>query len=198
MSLLFPFWIAMTLMSLPFQATTAALNSIPAEQGVSQSQPPVTARYVFPVQPSGVATYGRWHHDYPAADIFCPVGSNFVAPTSGTVDFVSYTDTWSPKTDNPAVRGGLSVAIIGDDGIRYYGSHLSAIAKGITPGVYVHAGDLLGTTGKTGDARFTAAHLHFGISHPTTPTDWKTRRGEVWPYVYLRAWEKHLAMKPKV
>jgi murein DD-endopeptidase MepM/ murein hydrolase activator NlpD len=145
-----------------------------------------------------VARYGRYHHDYPATDIFCPVGSRFVAPTSGVVDYVSTTDRWTPRVDDPATRGGLSVAIIGDDHVRYYGSHLSAVAKGIAPGVRVEAGQLLGLTGKTGDARFTAAHLHFGISHPTTPTDWKTRRGEISPYKYLRAWQVHKSLAPQL
>jgi len=97
---------------------------------------------------------------------------------------------WDPALDDGAMRGGLSVAIVGDDGVRYYGSHLSRIADGIAPGVRVTAGQLLGLTGKTGDARYTDAHLHFGISHPTTPGDWAVRRGEIPPYDYLRAWQR--------
>ena len=152
--------------------------------------------YVFPVQPASVARYGPYHHDYPATDIFCPTGSRFVAPTGGVVDYVSTVDNWNPLVDNPAARGGLSVAIIGDDGVRYYGSHLSSVARGIVPGVRVSAGQLLGLTGKSGDARYVPPHLHFGISHPTTPADWKTRRGEISPYRYLRAWQAHRALQP--
>jgi len=152
--------------------------------------------YIFPVQPASVARFGPYHHDYPATDIFCPVGSRFVAPTSGVVDYMGTVDTWDPKVDDPATRGGLSVAIIGEDGVRYYGSHLSALEKGIVPGVRVKVGQLLGKTGKTGDARFTAPHLHFGISHPTTPLDWKVRRGEIAPYRYLLAWKAHKDVKP--
>src|SRR5439155_4840528 len=154
-----------------------ALVGLAAQASTPDVAAAVSPHYVFPVQPARATTYGRYHHDYPATDIFCPIGSRFVAPTDGVVNFVSYADTWNPKTDNPAVRGGLSVAIIGDDGVRYYGSHLSAIAPGIKPGVRVAAGQLLGKTGKTGDARFTAPHLHFGISRPTTPHDWRVRRG---------------------
>jgi murein DD-endopeptidase MepM/ murein hydrolase activator NlpD len=108
--------------------------------------------------------------------------------TSGVVDFVSYKDLWDPNHDDPALRGGLSVAILGDDGLRYYGSHLSAIAAGIAPGVRVTAGQALGLVGNTGDARTTTSHLHFGISRPTTPDDWKARRGQVDPFPYLQAW----------
>jgi murein DD-endopeptidase MepM/ murein hydrolase activator NlpD len=157
-----------------------------------------TYAYMFPVQPSSAARYGRYHHDYPATDIFCPVGSRFVAPTSGVVDFVSRTDLWNPRTDNPSTRGGISVAIIGDDGVRYYGAHLSSVAAGIKPGVRVIAGQLLGRTGKSGNARYTPAHLHFGISRPTYATDWQVRRGQVNPYTYLRAWAQRTALTPSL
>jgi murein DD-endopeptidase MepM/ murein hydrolase activator NlpD len=73
--------------------------------------------------------------------------------------------------------------------VRYYGSHLSRVADTITPGTRVSAGQQLGRTGHSGDARFTDPHLHFGISHPTTPDDWAVRRGEIPPYEYLKAWE---------
>jgi murein DD-endopeptidase MepM/ murein hydrolase activator NlpD len=152
--------------------------------------------YAFPVQPAKAAQYGRYHHDYPATDIFCPVGSRFVAPVRGIVDSVSLTDRWDPRTDDPAVRGGLSVAIIGDDGVRYYGAHLSSVAPGIVPGVRVRTGQLLGLTGNSGNARYTPPHLHFGISRPTYATDWQTRRGQVSPYTYLRAWARGTALTP--
>jgi murein DD-endopeptidase MepM/ murein hydrolase activator NlpD len=154
--------------------------------------------YTFPVRSEGKISYGRFHHDYPAADIFCPVGSQFVAPTDGVVDFVSREDLWDPSTDDPEVRGGLSVAIVGDDGVRYYGSHLSQVADGIEPGVRVAAGQLLGLTGKSGNAEGTDPHLHFGISHPTTPDDWQVRRGEISPYDYLRAWQRGEDVTPEL
>ena len=146
--------------------------------------------HIFPLQPPSAAGFaeGTASHGYPATDIFAVVGTKFVAVTDGVVDFVSTTDLWDPAHDDPALRGGLSVAIIGDDGLRYYGSHLSAIAAGITPGVRVKAGQLLGLVGNTGDARTTLSHLHFGISRPTTPDDWKARRGQVDPFPYLQAW----------
>jgi len=169
----------------------------------SQPAPPTPAapqearRYVFPVQGARVE-YGASHHDYPATDIFCPVGSLFVAPTDGVVDFVSSADEWDPGRDDPALRGGLSVAIVGDDGVRYYGSHLSAVADGIVVGARVAAGQTLGLTGKSGNARTTPPHLHFGISRPTTPDDWAVRRGEVPPFPYLRAWAAGESVTPEL
>ena len=178
---------------IPDQAGTATALAQPGN-----AQAPVSFAYHFPVQPASVTSYGPYHHDYPATDIFCPVGSRFVAPIGGIVDYVTTVDRWDPKVDGPATRGGLSVAIIGDDGVRYYGAHLSAIAAGIEVGSVVEAGQLLGLTGKTGDARFVSPHLHFGISHPTTPDDWAARRGEVSPYKYLQAWQAGKSLAPQV
>jgi murein DD-endopeptidase MepM/ murein hydrolase activator NlpD len=143
--------------------------------------------YRFPVAHCRVS-YERYHHDYPATDIFAAKGCPFVAPIAGTVDEVSRHDRWNPRRDLGATRGGLSVSIIGIDGVRYYGSHLSRIAKGIRPGTHVREGRLLGRVGKTGDARDIGYHLHFGISWPTRHHIWWVRRGEVWPYRFITAW----------
>jgi murein DD-endopeptidase MepM/ murein hydrolase activator NlpD len=151
--------------------------------------------YAFPVQ-DDACWYPSSHHDYPAADIFCPIGTPYVAVTGGVVDFVSRVDLYAQGSREPALRGGLSVAIIGDDGVRYYGSHLSEVAEGIEPGVRVEAGQLLGRTGDTGNAKGTDPHLHFGISRPTTPDDWAVRRGEVWPQPYLAAWRRGELVTP--
>ena len=141
--------------------------------------------YTFPVH--GCATsYGRTHHDYPATDIFAARGCRFVAPITGRVDEVSRVDNWSPTTDLGSERGGRSVSIVGNDGVRYYGSHLMRVAAGIRPGVVVHRGRTLGFVGQSGDA--SAVHLHFGISWPTRHGIWWIRRGEVWPWRFLDAW----------
>ena len=170
----------------PTMTITPMATMIPATATIT---PTVVSQYIFPVQHVEV-NYGKFHHDYPATDIFCPEGSEFVAVTDGVVDFVSFKDIWDPKTDDPNNRGGLAVAIIGTDGVRYYGSHLQAIAPDVQVGMTVTAGQLLGLTGKSGSARATPAHLHFGISHPTTPEDWQVRRGEMSPFPYLQAWRK--------
>jgi murein DD-endopeptidase MepM/ murein hydrolase activator NlpD len=144
--------------------------------------------YVFPVQPPSLAGFADGGHPYPATDIFAPVGTKFVAVTGGVVDFVSYTDRWDPAVGDMAVAGGLCVAIVGDDGVRYYGSHLRAIADGIRPGVRVEPGQLLGYVGTSGNAVGKDPHVHFGISRPTYPEDWQARRGQVDPYPFLLAW----------
>src|SRR5262245_7449488 len=70
---------------------------------------PSARTHVFPVRSVGKVSYGRFHHDYPAADIFCPIGSEFLAVTDGVVDYVSREDTWDPAVNDGATRGGLSV-----------------------------------------------------------------------------------------
>jgi murein DD-endopeptidase MepM/ murein hydrolase activator NlpD len=153
--------------------------------------------YVFPVADCAVK-YVRAHHDYPATDILAKKGCSVVAVTNGVVDFVAPKDLWSGKTNLGQDRGGLSIAIIGDDGVRYYGSHLSKIESGISVGVRVVTGQKIGEVGTTGSAKGTAPHLHFGISWPTTPDDWKVRRGKVSPFNYLNAWKAGTDKSPVV
>jgi hypothetical protein len=156
--------------------------------------------YFFPVQPTTGADFaeGVASHGYPATDIFSPEGSEFVAVTNGIVDFVSYEDRWDSNNDDLALRGGLCVAIIGDDQVRYYGSHLSAIEPGISPGIRVVAGQVLGYVGHTGNARGTLPHVHFGISRPSYPEDWRSRRGEVDPFPFLISWKDGLNLTPQL
>jgi murein DD-endopeptidase MepM/ murein hydrolase activator NlpD len=142
-------------------------------------------RYAFPIRGCSVS-YGRSHHDYPATDMFADRGCAIVATVSGRVDEVSARDVWSSSTNRGGERGGLSYSLVGDDGVRYYGSHLSAL--------YVHAGQrvvtgqLIGRVGNSGDARGIATHQHFGISWPTRAGIWWVRRGEVYPWPYLDSW----------
>ena len=151
--------------------------------------------YVFPVAGCEV-NYARAHHDYAATDILSKAGCKFVAPINGVVDEVNRTDTWSGKTNLGIDRGGLYVSIIGEDGVRYYGSHLRSIPASIQPGVVVKAGRLLGAIGSTGSARGTAPHLHFGISWPTPAQTRWVRRGEVLPWKYLDAWKAGKDLSP--
>jgi murein DD-endopeptidase MepM/ murein hydrolase activator NlpD len=175
-------------------ASSASASSAPASSGPASS-PPASASpkiatkvtYTFPV--IGKNSYAHVHHDYPATDIITRCGNKVVAATSGTIINVVRKDTWTARKNLGATRGGLSVAILGDDGVRYYGSHMSAIDPSITIGVRVKTGATLGKTGETGDA--SACHLHFGISPPCAKgSDWWNQRGTIWPWPYLDSWRQ--------
>jgi peptidoglycan LD-endopeptidase LytH len=152
--------------------------------------------YTFPISGCKVS-YGKYHHNYPATDILTKVGCDFVAPTSGVIDEVNRVDRFTWKTNKGADRGGLSISLVGDDGVRYYGSHLSFIPKIMMPGLRVRVGDLIGKVGNSGDAKGLAPHLHFGISWPTKPGIWWVRRGEIYPWSYLDAWKAGKDLSPK-
>ena len=151
--------------------------------------------YKFPVQGCSVK-FTKFHHDYPATDIIAKRGCAVVAVINGTVDEVSSKDLWNGKSNLGQDRGGLSISIIGEDGVRYYGSHLSKIESGIAVGVKVSVGQKIGEVGNTGSARGTSPHLHFGISWPTDPGIWWVRRGMINPARYLTVWKTGKDLSP--
>jgi murein DD-endopeptidase MepM/ murein hydrolase activator NlpD len=170
------------------QPSSSAVSASPSAKSASPTKTVTKVTYTFPV--IGNNSYGHTHHDYPATDIITKCGNQVVAATSGTIINVVRKDTWTAKVNAGATRGGLAVAILGDDGVRYYGSHMSVINASIKIGVRVKTGDSLGKTGETGDA--SACHLHFGISPPCAEgSDWWNQRGTIWPWPYLDSWKKH-------
>jgi murein DD-endopeptidase MepM/ murein hydrolase activator NlpD len=173
--------------ALPSSSAAAASASPPAKSSAPATTKTAKVTYAFPV--IGKESYGHTHHDYPATDIITKCGNKVVAATSGTIINVVSKDTWTAKANLGATRGGLAVAILGDDGVRYYGSHMSVIDASIKVGVRVKTGDALGRIGDTGDAG--ACHLHFGISPPCAKgSDWWNQRGTIWPWPYLDSWKK--------
>ncbi|WP_374238103.1 M23 family metallopeptidase [Actinoplanes sp. DH11] len=152
-------------------------------------------KYVFPVDASNV-DFHTTHSKYPATDLFADCGERIVATTSGTILEVSLEDRYVKGRPDGPDNGGLSVSLLGDDGVRYYGSHLSKVQSGIEAGVRVEAGQLLGKLGRTGNAN-NVCHLHYGISPPCAETgDWKVRRGVIWPAAYLKSWRKGGSKSP--
>jgi hypothetical protein len=129
-------------------------------------------RYAFPL--AGSPTYGPVHHDYPATDLFTPIGTPVRACVRAVVLRLSRTDTG---------KGGLSVTLRGEDGWRYYYAHLSQLSPTLRPGDVLEPGQLLGASGDTGDAHGTPPHLHFGISLTGNA------QGQIPPYPYLQLWQ---------
>jgi murein DD-endopeptidase MepM/ murein hydrolase activator NlpD len=95
--------------------------------------------------------YEHWHE---GTDIFAPAGTPILAVERGVVS----------RMGN-AVLGGIIIWLKGESGTSYYYAHLSAYAPGITPGMVVEAGTVLGYVGNTGNAATTPSHLHFEV-HP--------------------------------
>jgi len=169
----------------PGTSPSPSAKPTPTKAKPKPPAPTTTGVFYFPVV--GKVSYAHTHHDYPATDIIAACGDEVRAVTSGVILEVTRVDKWDPKVNAGATRGGLSVSIRGDDGIRYYGSHLEQINSNIKPGVRVKAGQALGKVGQTGDA--SVCHLHFGISPVCKGTgDWWIQRGVIWPWSYLDSW----------
>jgi murein DD-endopeptidase MepM/ murein hydrolase activator NlpD len=154
---------------------------------------PTTTPYGVPVA-SASASWGRTHSGYPATDIFVGCGAGIISPVNGVLTEVRRDNHWDPAVDDPATRGGRSIAMIGDDGVRYYFAHFDTIDEALAPGQPVVIGQPLGTMGMTG--RASACHLHFGISPPCAGPEWSVRRGVIWPYRYLDAWRNGEQLSP--
>lgn len=118
-----------------------------------------------------------YEHTHQGNDIFADMGAPLVACERGVVTRVG--------TDR---LGGTKLWLVGQSGARYYYAHLSAYAPGMTEGLVVEAGALLGYVGTTGNAVGTPPHLHFEIHPQGGPA--------VNPYFLLRAADKVGATAP--
>jgi murein DD-endopeptidase MepM/ murein hydrolase activator NlpD len=136
--------------------------------------------YVFPVYGpvSFTDTFGAaradtgWHH---GDDLFAPLGAPVLAVASGTVFSVGWNNV-----------GGNRLWLKDGQGNEFYYAHLSAFAPRAVNGARVHAGDVLGFVGNTGDAVGTPYHLHFEI-HPLSMLG-MGYNGVIDPTNYLEAW----------
>ena len=149
---------------------------------IAPVSPKLTAHgYVFPVY--GQSGFGDsfgaaradtiWHH---GDDIFAPLGAPILAVADGMVFSVGQNRL-----------GGNRLWLRDQGGNEFYYAHLSAFAPLAVDGARVHAGDVLGFVGNTGDAAGTPYHLHFEI-HPA-PLLFLGEDGVVNPTPYLRAWQ---------
>ena len=142
------------------------------------------AHYVFPVYgPSAYSdTFGAaradvsggWHH---GDDIFAPLGAPILAVADGTVFSVGWNDVGAGASGCATRRGTSSTTRTSPPTPR----SPSTAAR-------VHAGDVLGFVGNTGDAATTPSHLHFEV-HPVSLL-FLGYDGAVNPTKYLDAWRR--------
>jgi murein DD-endopeptidase MepM/ murein hydrolase activator NlpD len=142
---------------LELQAEVDALNAEfkrLADAGYYRAEPvggmvcPVRGPVAFSDSWGAPRSGGRSHK---GVDMMSPTGTPTVAPVSGTV------------VHKNSGLGGMSWGVTGDNGDYYYGAHLSAY-ENVGVG-HVEQGTVIGYVGQTGNARYTAPHLHFEI-HP--------------------------------
>ena len=139
------------------------------------------AGYVFPVYgPTGFGdTFGaprattNWHH---GQDLFAALGAPVLAVADGTVFSVGWNRV-----------GGNRLWLRDRDGNEFYYAHLAAFSPLAVDSGRVHAGDVVGFVGNTGDAETTPYHLHFEI-HPSSLL-FLGYDCVVNPYPYLQAWQ---------
>ncbi len=109
---------------------------------------------------------GRNHE---GIDIMAPRGTKVFSTTDGVIA--------SLKGNN---LGGTVIWLVGPSGAWHYYAHLNGHRHGLKEGDFVKKGTLIGYVGNTGNARYTAPHLHYGLYLLGKG------RGAVNPYPYLR------------
>ena len=120
-------------------------------------QPAYSDGYVFPVGGgAGTVSVGHTHHDYPAADIAAPEGTQLYALSNGTV-----ADAW--PTPNGSCGIGFTIATT--DGLEWTYCHMSYLEPAVTAGAQLAAGQPVGLVGHTGDAE--GPHLHLQLQPAT-------------------------------
>jgi murein DD-endopeptidase MepM/ murein hydrolase activator NlpD len=112
----------------------------------------------------GAARSGGRSHQ--GTDVMAPHGARVFAIVNGVV-----------SRESSSTNGGIQLYLQGDNGIEYFYAHLSGYAVGA--GTRVRAGQLVAYNGQTGNARYTAPHVHFEV-HPGGGSP-------VNPYPYVKA-----------
>jgi murein DD-endopeptidase MepM/ murein hydrolase activator NlpD len=153
--------------------TAIALQTFQTSQGLTASgqvdyrtalaltlvDEPTVKLAAFPVQ--GMCSFtDTWHAPrgerlHLGVDIIAPRGKLIYAVADGTI-----TKMYSVGKD---ANAGNGFRLTMSDGTYFFYGHLDTIAAGITVGVPVKAGQVLGTVGSTGNT--STPHLHFEV-HP--------------------------------
>ena len=138
-------------------ATTAAAQ--PAPPAATPVQPP--ADNVFPIPTPYPVTYSdSWHacrdgcsRPHKGNDLMADEGAPVVAVESGLI---------VRSSDADRGLGGITLWLKGDSGVAYYYAHNAQNL--VAEGQRVGRGQVIARVGRTGNARSTAAHVHFQIN----------------------------------
>jgi peptidoglycan LD-endopeptidase LytH len=100
---------------------------------------------------------GKRSHE--GVDIFAPKGSPAIASADGIITGVK--------------EGGIGGKVVWmrPDGKDYYLYYAHLDKQLVQVGQVVKKGDVVGTVGNTGNARYTPSHLHFGVYTASGPVD---------------------------
>jgi predicted chitinase len=174
--------------TLIFGASTTAAGAqtppgSPTTSAQPQVQPPDTN--TFPIAaPVEVSFTDSWHacrdgcsRQHKGNDLLADEGSPEVAVESGTIVKVHNVDEG---------LGGITIWLRGDSGVTYYYAHNSQNL--VAEGDVVARGQVIGLVGRTGNARSTAAHVHFQINLCGTLSS--DEPCTVDPYPYLQRWSQ--------
>lgn len=115
---------------------------------------------------------GRQHE---AIDIIAPRGAKVMAVADGKL--VKLFDS---------AKGGLTIYQFDkSEKVAYYYAHLDHYAAGLTEGMALKRGDVIGYVGTTGNANPATPHLHFAVFTLTPEKQW-WKGSPVNPYPLLR------------
>lgn len=106
----------------------------------------------------GAARGDRWHE---GIDVFAARGTPVRPAAPGEVAMVGTTGL-----------GGLGVTVMGDDGLRYFYTHLDAVPPDLSVGQRVSVLDVIGFVGNSGNASGGPTHLHFAVYARSDGGDW--------------------------
>jgi murein DD-endopeptidase MepM/ murein hydrolase activator NlpD len=110
----------------------------------------------------GAARSGGRSHQ--GTDVMAPYGARVYAFVNGVV-----------SRESSSTNGGIQLYLQGDNGVEYFYAHLSGYA--VSAGTRVRAGQLVAYNGQTGNARYTAPHVHFEVHIGGSPVN---------PYPHLK------------
>lgn len=158
------------------KAKTEELKKLEAAKAIEIAGTSITISMGFPIpSPHAHSFINDWgfpragnSSGHQGTDIFAMKGTPVIAVADGVI---------GPEFGFIRI-GGWRLHLVDSNGVDYYYAHLNndspgtddnqggagtAYAPGISPGVKVKKGQLLGFIGDSGDAEPTPAHVHFGI-----------------------------------